>query len=202
MSNIISATISVIGTRPLLQHRFGPEAIPLEKQERTGVAGNDPEEWKRTCMVTGDGLLYVDSTYVFGMAVAAAKNIKKGKGSIQALVASTLQVDDERIILSNRSIPEGGPTRDSSQPVYVDVRGVVNPSTKGRNVRYRLAANIGWACAFTINWDKTVVGRDLMHAVFVDASKLVGLGNGRKIGYGRFTLDSFLVHDAKTSAAA
>jgi hypothetical protein len=82
MSNIIRARASIRGTRPLLQHRFGPEAIPLEKQERTGVAGNDPEEWKRTCMVTPEGQLFVKGTYVFGMLVAAAKNTKKGKGSI------------------------------------------------------------------------------------------------------------------------
>src|SRR5207249_1516034 len=90
MANIIRARISIIGSRPLLQHRFGPEALPLEKAERTGVAGNDPTEWRRTSMVRPDGQLYVPGTYIFGMLRDAAKHTKRGKGSIQALVAATL----------------------------------------------------------------------------------------------------------------
>jgi len=38
------AEVSIEGLRPLLFHVFGPEALPLEKQERTDVTGNDPEE--------------------------------------------------------------------------------------------------------------------------------------------------------------
>lgn len=44
MGNILNATVSIKGIRPLLWHAFGPDAIPLEKREKTGVAGNDPEE--------------------------------------------------------------------------------------------------------------------------------------------------------------
>ena len=48
MSNILQAKVEVVGIKPFLFHAFGREAIPLQKGERTGVAGNDPEEWKRT----------------------------------------------------------------------------------------------------------------------------------------------------------
>lgn len=57
MANLLKATIEIRGTRPLIQHRFGPDALPLEKQERTGVAGHDPQEWRKTCMVTLGGQL-------------------------------------------------------------------------------------------------------------------------------------------------
>src|SRR3954470_17802690 len=99
MANLVRARITVSGGRPLLQHQFGPEALPLEKGERTGVAGNDPEEWRRTSMVTADGQLYVRGSYVFGMLRDAAKHTKRGKGSIQSLVAATLQIEDERVLL-------------------------------------------------------------------------------------------------------
>lgn len=201
MSNIVTASIRITGTRPLLQHKFGPDAIPLEKQERTGVPGNDPEEWKRSCMVDESGQLFVKNTYVFGMLVAAAKHTRKGKGSIQPLVASTLQVEEEQLLL-DRWLPKGGPNYNTKEPVYIDVTGVVNPSTKSRNVRYRLAASTGWKCSFTIKWDKVVVARDLMANVVTDAGALVGLGNGRKIGYGRFTVDHFEVIDAALKTAA
>src|ERR1019366_9280479 len=127
--NIVRARVTIRGTRPLLQHAFGPESLPLEKGERTGVAGNDPTEWKKTCMVDAKGQLYIKPTYVFGCVRDAAKHTKKGKGSIQAVVAATLQVE-ESVILIDRFLPEGEPTRDMDAPVYLDVCGVRNPSTK------------------------------------------------------------------------
>ena len=59
------AMVKIKGTRSLLWHHFGPDALPLEKQERTGVAGNDPEEWKKTYLVTKDKQLYLDPSYIF-----------------------------------------------------------------------------------------------------------------------------------------
>lgn len=202
MSNLVKAKIVIRGTRPLLQHMFGPEALPLEKGERTGVAGNDPEEWKRTCMVTKDGQLFVFGTYIFGMLRDAAKHTRKGKGSIQAMVAATLQIEDERILL-DRFLPKDGPTTDSMQPVYLHVSGVRNPATKARNVRYRLAASAGWNAQCTILWDKTIVSRDQMRAVLNDAGTLVGLADGRSVGYGRFEVTKFEeLSDAKKKTAA
>jgi hypothetical protein len=181
---------------------FGPEAIPLEKGERTGVAGNDPEEWKRTCMVTKEGQLFVFGTYIFGMLRDAAKHTRKGKGSIQAMVAATLQIEGERILL-DRFLPNDGPTSDSTQPVYLHVSGVRNPATKARNVRYRLAASAGWSAQCTILWDKTIVSRDQMRAVLNDAGTLVGLADGRSVGYGRFEVKKFeeLIDAEKKTAA-
>ena len=195
-NNIVRARVTIFGMRPLLQHAFGPEALPLEKGEKTGVAGNDPEEWRRTSMTTAEGQLFVRGTYVFGMLRDAAKHTKKGKGSIQPLVSSTLQVIDEKVLL-DRWLPKDSdgklldPSKDSSESVYVDVAGVRNPSTRARNVRYRLAASAGWEATFELQWDKTVVPRDQMKAVVTDAGTLVGLGDGRSVGYGRFGVRAF-----------
>lgn len=201
MANIIRARVQIRGIRPLLQHQFGPEALPLEKSERSGVAGNDPEEWRKTCMVMPNGQLYVRGTYVFGAMRDGARHTKKGKGSIQSLVAATLQIEEERVLL-DRCLPKGDPTTDATQPVYIDVCGVRNPSTKARNVRYRLAASIGWKAQFTLLWDKTIVQRDQIRAVLNDAGTLVGLADGRSVGYGRFAVESFEVLDAEASTAA
>lgn len=191
-NNILTAKVTIKGVRPIWWHRFGPDALPLEKQERTGVAGNDPEEWKRTVTATEDGQLYVDPSYVFGCLRDGAKHTKKGKGSIQSLVAATLQVVDN-LVMIDRRLPDGLnslPT-DPTQPVYLDVRGVRNPSTKARNVRYRVAASPGWSCSFSIQFDKTIVSTQQMNAVLIDSGRLVGLGNGRSIGMGRFEVESF-----------
>jgi hypothetical protein len=104
--NMVRLRVVIRGTRPLLQHAFTEFAIPLESQERTGVAGNDPEEWKKTCMVTPDGQLYVGGANIFRCLLDGAKYTKKGRGSVQSLVAATMQV--ERNGLGRvKSLPKG-----------------------------------------------------------------------------------------------
>lgn len=192
MGNIIKAQVAIKGIRPLLFHKFGPDAIPLEKQERTGVAGNDPQEWRKTVSMTAKRQLYVDSTYAFGCIRDGARNVKKGRGSIQAMVASTLQILDD-VILIDRFVPEEPIPQDPTLPVYLDIRSVRNPATKGRNVRYRIAASAGWGCTFQMQWDKTVVSRSEMECALRDAGQLCGIGDGRSIGFGRFGIVSFEV---------
>lgn len=182
---IIEARVSIEGTRPLLWHHFGPDALPLEKGERTGVAGNDPEEWKKTVLYTSNRQLYIEPSYAFATIRDGAKYTKKGRGSIQTAVVATLQVTDERILI-DRFLPEEPVRNALEEPVYVDVRSVVNPSTKGRNVRYRVAASKGWQATFNMLWDVTIVSRSEMKSAIRDAGKLCGIGDARNIGFGRF----------------
>ena len=193
MSNFVTACIEIEGIRPLLWHAFTNEAIPLQKQERTGVAGNDPEEWKRTVLITGQRQLYLPASYIFGMLRDGAKHTKKGRGSLQPLLVATLQVLDDPILINDRFLPET-PIPDPTQSVYLDVRPVRNPTTKGRNIRYRVAAAPGWQARFNIGWDVTIVSQEQMKAVLIDAGRLCGLGNGRGgLGYGRFEVRSMEV---------
>lgn len=193
MGKIIRAKVKIKGLRPLLQHRFGPDALPLEKQEVEGphAPGHVPSEWKRTCMVTPDGQLYLDPTYIFSALRNGAKYTKKGKGSLQVDVSATLQVTDD-IILLNRHLPEDV-DNDKTKDVYIDIAGVRNPSTKQRNVRYRLATRAGWECEFNLLWDSSIVDRTRMETVCIDTGTLVGLADGRSIGFGRFEVLSFEV---------
>lgn len=201
MGNIVRVKVTIKGERPLLWHHFGPDALPLEKGERTGVAGHDPEEWRKTVLVTKEGQLYIEPTYIFGCIRDGAKYTKKGKGSIQSAVAATLQVTDDRV-LTDRHFPgfpnghafdvakEPPPPTDPTLPVFTYISSVRNPSTKARNVRYRIAASSGWQLTFGLLWDKTIVSRGEMEAVLRDAGVLTGLGDGRTIGFGRFQVCS------------
>lgn len=179
MSNLVSVNIKIRGTRALLWNAFTSEAIPLQKQEKSGVAGNNPEEWRKTVLMTEQRQLYLEPTYIFG--------------SLQPLLISTLQVLDDRI-LTDRFLPEERElSTDPQQPVYLDVRSIKNPATRARNVRYRIAASPGWTISFGIEWDKTIVSREEMKAVVIDAGRLVGIGDGRTIGFGRFRMEDFVV---------
>ena len=194
---ILRAKVSIKGTRTLLQHCFGPDALPLEKQEREGVPGHNPNEWKKTMMVNSEGKMYIPGTYVFSCIKNGAVYTSSGRGTFQKKVVATLQVEDELIVLENRKFlgdketprVNGTAPTDSKMLVFISVVGV--KIGLARHIRYRLAAKSNWKCSFTINWDNTVVPRQTMEAIIRDAGKYAGLGDGLKIGCGRFDLVSF-----------
>jgi hypothetical protein len=190
---LVSALIMIRGTRPLLWHRFGIDAIPLEKKAKQGVAGHNPDEWRNTVLSTTKGQLYLEPAYIFGCLRDGAKHTSSKRGTLQPKVASTLQIADD-IILIDRWLPKANaapPLQAESERVYLDVRSVRNPATRARNVRYRVAASPGWQTEFTIRWDNTILGTEQMKAVVNDAGLFQGLGDGRSIGFGRFELISF-----------
>jgi hypothetical protein len=187
----VTAKVMIEGANSLLWHHFGPDAIPLEAKQRTGRAGNDPDEWQKTVLATSKGQLYLEPSYVFGCLRAGAKYTTRKRGTLQPFVAATLQVLDDKI-LTDRWMPKGEPTVGAvKEPVYLDRRCVVNPGTGQRNIRYRVAAVAGWKASFTIAWDNTVVGEKEMEAVVRDSGKLIGIGSGRGIGMGRFAVNRF-----------
>lgn len=201
MSNMIQAIVEIQGKRPLLFNKFGPDCIPLTKKERTGVAGNDPDEWKRRICWTDDKQLYLEPSAMFACLRDGAKYTKKARGSLQPDVVATLQVCEDRILL-DRFLPAGELGRDPSEPVYCHVCGVKIKASGSWNVRYRLATSKGWSVVFRLIWDKTIVNRTQMNAVCIDAGRYVGIGDGRKIGFGRFEVLKFEVEDAQDAAAA
>jgi hypothetical protein len=198
---VAMARVAITGTRPLLFHHFTEQVFaPVDPnsrkgQRRTGRAGNDPQEWKRTVLLTQDRQLYLEPTYIYGTLRHAAKFTPAGgrRGSMMAAVAATVQVLEDRILLDRCVPPDEYVTRDPTQPIYVDVRMVRNPATRGSNLRYRLACAPPWHAAFTLLWEDTVVSPELLHAIAIDAGRLVGVGDARSIGLGRFDVDAFVL---------
>lgn len=195
MPNPLIATAAIEGTRPLLWHAFTPDAIPASgKRERTGVAGNDPDEWRRTVLTTAERQLYLPAAAVFGCLRDGARFTRKGRGSIQPALVATLQVLDERILI-DRFLPAEPLSTDEQSPVFLHISSVKNPATKARNVRYRVAASTGWQASFRLRVDRTVISRGELEAVLIDSGQLIGIGSGRQIGLGRFAVRSFEVSE-------
>jgi len=191
MGNILIATVRIEGIRPLLWHAFTPDAIPASgKRERSGVAGNDPSEWRRTVLVTPERQLYLPTSAIFGCLRDGARFTRKGRGSIQPALVATLQVLDERVLIDRYLPPEPLPTSDQ-EAVYLRVDSVRNPATKARNIRYRVTASPGWRAEMALQVDRTVISRGELEAVLIDSGRLVGVGSGRQIGLGRFEVRSF-----------
>ncbi len=201
MSNMLAATLVISGSRPLLLNRFGSDAIPLSKKERTGVAGNDPQEWKRHVCWNDRRQLFLDGPVVFAAIRDGGRFTKRGRGTLQLAIMAALQVTDD-IILIDRFLPTGDPPMDPSAAVYIDVRGVRMQARGSWNVRYRLAVSKGWQATAHLLWDKTIVSRVELHSACIDAGKYAGIGDGRKIGFGRFEVSRFEVEDAEETTAS
>lgn len=191
--NIAAADVKITGIREILWHSFGPDTLSLEKREKSGVAGNNPEEWKDTILITKEKQLYIQPSYIFACIRDGAKYTKRGRGTLQVVVSATLQVLDKKILL-DRYLPDEVTTC-SERPVYLDIRGVKNPVTKARNIRYRICASPGWNTDFTIIWDKTLISKAEMHSIIIDAGMFSGLGDGRNIGFGRFEVKEFIIRE-------
>ncbi|WP_083413055.1 hypothetical protein [Bacillus massilinigeriensis] len=146
--------------------------------------------------------MYVNQSYIFATLREAAKYTKCGRGSIQPKITATLQVLTNRIYF-NRYMP-AEISRDENELVYLDIRGVKNPNTKGRNVRYRVALKPGWEAEFEILWDNTLVTSSQIEAVLYDGGTIVGLAYGRNIGFGRFdviSIETISYEDYKSGIA-
>lgn len=196
MAKIAKATVEIRGTRPLLWDHFGPDAIPLERKERTGVAGNDPEEWRKRVLMTSGRQLYLLPDYVFACIRDGAKYTKKGRANLVTQIQATLRVIDDKVLI-DRKVPKEPIPTSTNHPVYIDVRSVRNPATKGRNVRYRVATAPTWSATFQIAWDPTIVSTSDLEKILNDAGALVGIGSGRGIGMGRFEMKSFKLSKAE-----
>lgn len=190
------AVIKIEGIKPILFHAFREEALD-KKKTKSGSTGNNPEEWKTTVIMDEDRKLYLPASYLFAPIKEAGKYTKIGRGSIVKHVAATLEVLTERIYLIGRSVPSDAEVVElknaTSMPVYLDVRSVVNPMTKGRNLRYRIACSPGWQCEFMITWDDSVLSASQMEQLIKDAGIMCGSGCGRAIGFGRFKVLEFKI---------
>jgi hypothetical protein len=183
---IIFAKVKVTGIKPLLFHTF-PLEVLSEKQSKTGE-----EDWKSTVLMNKDRQLYVMATYFRNAICDGGKEIKVGKGNLSKKISSTLELEEINVMLENLFVPEEKDLlKLDTEPVYLDVRSVVNPATKGRNLRYRIAAKAGWNCKFTIKWDDYIASKEQVKTCIENGGAFQGVGDGRKIGFGRFKLDTF-----------
>ena len=187
----VKATVEIEGTKTFLWHTFPLDALSTTKKKE-GTTGDNKIEWKDTVLMDENRRLYVYNSYLKSSIADGGKEIKQGRGNISKKVASTLDIEEYRLFFTDLSVPlEDDLSRDDSQAVYLDVRAVVNPMTKGRNLRYRIAAKAGWKLTFVLTWDDRILSKDQIRSCVENAGDLQGIGDGRSIGFGRFKLLRF-----------
>jgi len=183
--------VSIEGIKPMLFCSFPIDTLSKAKC-KSGTTGDSKDEWKDTVLMIPDTRqLYIQNTQIQACVSYGGKEIKQGRGNIYLKVCGALTVDESKILMDDRFVPnDDNLTSLETQPVYLDRRAVVNPMTKGRNIRYRIAASPGWRCSFTLCWENTIISRDNIILCVEKGGVLSGLGDGRKIGFGRFKVIS------------
>jgi hypothetical protein len=186
-----TAHLKIKGTKPFLFHKFNLEALTNSQKPKEGTTGNNFNEWKSSFFYEGTKL-YMPTAYMFAALKNGSVNTKVGRGTIQKTFISAVTLIGEKIYFNREMFPgwmdmdpENTPL-DSSLPVYVDVRMVSNPNTKGKNVRYRLTLSEGWECDFHFEFDDSLISSSQVKKIVEDTGKLQGIGDARTLGYGRF----------------
>jgi len=194
--------VKVTGTRPILFHAFNVEIVTSLSKVKEGSAGNSPEEWKKT-VLEKNGQLFLPGSYWSACLREGSKHTKAGRGTIQKTFMCAVTMKTE-IALINRHLPDGWKqmtaetfSKDSNDPVYLDIRGVMNPNTKGRNVRYRIALSPGWKTEFEFSFDDMIISPSQVKKIVEDSGKMVGIADGRTMNYGRFKVDSIDISEEK-----
>lgn len=186
-----SCKVTIEGTKPILINTFPIDTLSPGKA-KSGTTGKDEVSWIKTVLMDENRNLYVLPSYIVGAIISGGKHIKVGKGSLSKKVGSTLEVLENRILLEKCIVPKETEILElCTEQVYIDVRSVVNPMTKGRNVRYRVGAREGWKASATISWDDRSVSKEEMKQCLENGGMFEGIGDGRKIGFGRFKVLSF-----------
>lgn len=198
MKNNSNTEIKILirGTKPIMFHRFNLENLTDQTKPKVGSAGNNPEEWKKSFYHV-DGKLFFPSDCVFSTLKNGAVYTKAGRGTLKNTWVAAIEIKENQVFLDremfenweNLSIDEvpKGPL----DPVYVDVRMVANPNTKGRNVRYRVACAPGWQMQFTLMADLSLLSMQQIEKIVNDTGKMQGFGEARTLGYGRYEVLEF-----------
>lgn len=177
-----SVEVRVTGVTPLIVNRFHEEA---QESATTGVRSrkehDEPlEDARKRLYVDSVGKPYFPAENLRQSIIVAAAGTKVGRRSAQRDAAAALYLEPYALLIDPPSWE-------------VDARPVVNPSTKGRIVRYRPIFNT-WSIGFTLNVETNLIDLRTMRKIVDDAGNYVGIGDfrpTRKGPYGRFRVDEW-----------
>jgi len=168
--------VEIKGKSPLLMHKFPMEKIEaLEKktpEEQAEIAAYRDADTK---------ILFIPGLCVQRALVNGALFGKgKGRASLQKPVAACVMIGPASLFLGTKEY-------------VVDSRPVVMPTTKGRVMRHRPRLDV-WECAFTLEYDDTLLTEEQMRKMVDDTGQRVGLLDFRpacKGPFGRFMVTSW-----------
>lgn len=173
----------------MLHH--GAQAVGMEKTIGRKKGGEallgDSDEWKKTIYFKEGIGVYLPAVSFEACLVNAAKQFKiTGRQTATKFVQSGLFCMDEFLPF----IVNGKPISELDDPrIQIDKRTVKNPSTKGRNVRYRAKFDSWESCFRVIVNSDDYLKKDMLTEIINYGGSFIGVGDYRP-RFGRFELVS------------
>jgi len=181
--------IKIKSGSPMLHH--GSQSVGMEKIKAKTKGGNallgDQNEWKKTIYFDEKMGVYLPSTVFEACMIYAGKQFKvTGRKTATEYIKSGVYCMEEFLPF----LVNGSPIKTlDDERIIVDKRTVKNPSTKGRNMRYRAKFD-NWSSEFVLMvTSDDYITLELLEDIIKYAGMYVGVGDYRP-RFGRFTLES------------
>lgn len=185
------ARVVIVGTAPLLQHRFPDDGQIEDSSSPAKLRDKYEDEWKQSAYVGDDHELVQPAIHIEESLKKAATGHKvagkRGK-TFKDAISAGIFVKPEYISHGVRLPTELD--RDQTKPLYIDARPV--RIQRARVMRLRLALSVGWRLNFEIEFNDQLIDGATLQRVLADAGEQVGIGDYRP-RFGRFRIESFKV---------
>lgn len=180
-------TATIVGTTPLLVHRF-TDASSVEKPTRrqTTAASNPREEALKAAYVAGDGTYYMSAFAIQRCMAGAGANhkMKSSRKTLRFVVPSAVRMTGDTLTILG---PDGKPAPNFE----IDSRPVTIPATKGRIMRHRPRWN-EWKIEASMIIDVDMLSLNDAHTLLREGGESYGIGDFRPEKSGPF--GCFQVH--------
>ncbi len=172
--------VNILGTTPLLIHRFGEDAEQKQPTRRIESTVRDPRtEATKVAYIAADGTYYFNAFAIpgaMGNAGASHKAVGSRK-SLRFVVPSAIRLTTDTITILEGESP--------ATSFEVDARPVTIPATKGRVMRYRPRWN-NWGASFTLMLDDDLLSVAMAQQLLEEAGRGIGIGDFRPEKRGPF----------------
>ena len=180
-SNERVCKVRIVGTAPLLMHRFGENAeAELQAKSKKRSGAHTPEQAAKELLYTlPNGKLCQPAEHIYRAMVKSAVNFQitgRGKKTYKDIVCGAMDVGPEFI-------------EHISQKWTVDSRSVVIPATRGRVMRHRPRLNT-WQLDFELTSRDEQLAPEVLKQILEYCGNYVGIGDYRP-RFGRFKVTKF-----------
>jgi len=169
--------VTIQGTTPLLQHRFGESAEADVKKTTRRISIQDTktprEHAEAVSYVLPNGNFWIPGAAFAKLMTEAAggHKIRGSRKSAKFIVPAAVLVLDDAVVLHGEDrVPLAG--------FEVDSRPVVIPATKGRVMRHRPRFD-KWGATFKVRINEELLSPDFVHQILVEGGQQIGVGDFR-----------------------
>lgn len=183
-----SIDVQIVGTTPMLQHRFEESAEQAKPTRKVVVEHGTPREQAEKVVYRNGNGFYFPGSWIFGSIVEAGGNhkLRGSRKSAKFVVPAAVRVLEPDISLLNG---DGKLVKDFE----VDSRPVSIPATKGRIMRHRPRFE-QWSAKFTLVVNTDLLPEEFVQKLLSEAGEQQGIGDyrpNRKGPFGCFRITSW-----------